>query len=108
MSDGGSVDTKEGAIDEGVPGGQTGNTASTKPDGKRSGDILSGRIGLVGSLIEQVLVVDGQRNFVAFPSVVKHAVRVDRDVASVPGVSEPDSSNDGESEESAKEDLKTE
>jgi len=32
-------------------------------------------------------------------------VRVDRDVAGVPGVGEPNSGNNGESKESAKEDL---
>jgi hypothetical protein len=42
---------------------------------------------------------------VALASVVVNAVRIDRDVASVPGVGEPDSSNDGEGNERAEEEL---
>ena len=105
MSNGRSVDSKEGAVDEGVSGRQTRNTILTKLVRKRKGNVLGRGIVLVGSLIEQCLVVDGQRNFVGVASVIKYMVRVNREVAGVPGVCEPDSSNDGEGEESAKENL---
>ena len=108
MSNGRSVHSKVGTVGEGVAGRQTGSTTSTKSYRKRREDILGRGIGLVGNLVEQGLVIYSQRNFVWFAGIVEHAVRVDGEVASVPGVGKPDSSDDGRSEESAKEDLQTE
>jgi len=42
---------------------------------------------------------------VGLAGVVEHAVRVDRDVAGVPSVGEPDSSDDREGNEGTEEDL---
>ena len=45
---------------------------------------------------------NSQGDVVALDSVVEHTGKADGEVASVPGVGKPDSSNDGKSEESAK------
>ena len=72
------------------------------------GDVLGWGIGLIGSLIEQGLVINNLHNLVELAGIVVHTVGVDRDVTCVPGVREPESGNDGEREESAEEDLQTE
>jgi len=88
-----------------LPADKLGTHLQRSPVENGERDVLDGGIGLVGSFIEHGLVVNGQCNFVVLTSVVEHEVRVDREVTSVPGVGEPDSSNDGEGEESAKEGL---
>ena len=88
-----------------LPADKLGIQLQRSPVESGEGNILDGGIGLVGSLVEQGLVVNSQCNVVVLTSVVKHEVRVDRDMAGVPGVGEPNSSNDGEGEESTKEGL---
>ena len=106
VSDGSSIGCKIDAVEEAVPGGQTRDTTSTKSNRKGSEDVIrDGRLGLIGSFVEYGLVVDDLPDFIIPASVVEHTVGVDREMASVPSIGEPDRSNDGEGEESTKEDL---
>lgn len=82
VGDGGSVNGKEYAVYEGVPGGE-----------------VSGGIGLVAGLVEHGVIVHDLQHFVTATGVVPDVVVVNRNVSGVPCVRVPNREDYGSREE---------